>query len=109
MPDRTNLPKWAQANLARLEADMKYWQDKATAGPADSDTFVDGGFGSPSTPLGRRPNITFYLVGGPGDPGQFSNRFDVMLTSRGELQVSAGDGLVVQPWASNVVRIRKDG
>lgn len=53
------LPKWAQVEMGRLTANAEYWKDKATAGPEDSNTFVQDFVAS--KPLGESPIIQFWL------------------------------------------------
>lgn len=93
------LPKWAQAEVDRLTRDVAYWKRKATAGPEGSNTFIDAFPAEERTPLGDSPQIAFTF----GD--RWHDMFRVRLDER-ELYVSGGDGLLIQPQSSNVVRLR---
>lgn len=94
--DRTKLPKWAQHEIERLERDVAHYKAKLSAGPEDSNTFADP-YGTPR-PLGRDTSIEFRV-------GEFPRRFRARLQGE-ELVVDGGDGVLVQPWATNVVRLR---
>lgn len=104
--NREALPKWARDELARLERDLEWWQAKATAGPDDSDTFVqeltlDMGTaeGHDGRPLGRRPTIRF---------GPRADRLAVEATRRddGSVEVRVPDGqLAFYPVGSNIGRV----
>lgn len=103
MSDVSKLPKWAQQRIRKLEADVTYWQGKASVGPEESDTFrheygergADAG-----QPLGAGANIRFEVD---------ENRRLFARLRGGALEVHAsGRGfaaLQVKPVASNVVRI----
>lgn len=54
-----NAPAWCQAELDRLASALHEANLKLSVGPADSDTFADGGSGpnAPRRPLGKSPAI----------------------------------------------------
>ncbi len=95
------LPKWAQQEITRLNANVEYWKARATVGPENSDTFLDP-YGDPPTPLGKRPVVEFHL-----GPDRFNDRIRVNVEAggRGELYVAGGTTLKITPWATNVVKI----
>ena len=99
MGDRSRLPKWAQAELLRLESDVDYWKARASAGPEDSDTFIHQW--EHPTPLGHGPVIRFQLTG----DDQFRDGIQVR-RSGDAILVHGGDTLQVEPQASNALKIR---
>lgn len=97
-----SLPKWAQAELARLRQDCEYWKAQALAGPDDSNVFVKMG-GNESRPLGRDVRVDFRWPNRqhPERPDYIQVRHD-----DDGLYVAAGnDCIAVRPSASNSVRI----
>lgn len=60
MGDRSKLPKWAAQEMERRERDVAYWEERATAGPDDSDTFARNVSGN-DTPLGQERTIRFQV------------------------------------------------
>ena len=97
--DISKLPKWAQAELLRLESDVDYWKARATEGPEDSDTFIHS-YLDP-TPIGKGPIVRFQLTG----DDQFRDAIQVRRDGDA-IYVSGGDTLQVEPRASNVVKVR---
>jgi hypothetical protein len=97
--DIATLPKWAQNEIARLESDVEHWKVKATAGPANSDTFVTNY--KADKPLGSSPQIKFQV-------GENNHQCIEAKIVNGELRVSApwGGSLLVVPNCSNVVSLR---
>lgn len=94
---RSRLPKWAQAEFARLERDLKYWQAKASEGPEGSLAFADPYSDAPR-PLGNDPHVKFVTKDGKEFFVQLSPKFDL-------LEVRAGDGIVVYPSAANSITL----
>lgn len=98
------LPKWAQQEIRRLEADLKYYKEKMMAGP-ESNTFADPYSGAPR-PLGTDPTILFVL--GEDRREELRCRIDTDHKGRAWLEVNGGDSLIVQPQAGNAVRLRPE-
>lgn len=98
------LPVWARRERDRLAQEVDYWRQQATAGPANSDTFVDR-LGDDDRPLGTGTRIRFQH--GPGRWDHLTVRL-----ARGAqdgsvwLEIQSGEALEVQPLVSNVVRVR---
>lgn len=101
MGDVSKLPKWAQREIERLTNNVEYWQNKATAGPDNSDTFVRR-YGAPNTPLGSGETILFIQEG--ESDARMARGIEVRRDQYGRVVVSThGSGrLLVLPVASNV-------
>ena len=100
--DATKLPKWAQAEIARLERSVAYWQAKASEGPEDSTVFLDD-FSDAPRPLGEDPIITFKRCG----MGLADIRVSRMKPGSNVLDISCTEGtLEVTPQSGNVIRVR---
>lgn len=104
--NRDRLPKWARDELDRLERTVDWWKAKATAGPDESDTFVDEITMSGADPafegrpLGIQPTVRF---------GPRADRLSVEVTRRddGSVDARVPDGQVaVYSYSSNQIRIR---
>ena len=94
------LPKWAQDEISRLERDLAYWQERASIGPDESNTFAHP-YSEFPTPLGMDAQIEFRSRG-PG-PGK---KLRVMLDSHGDLDVNGDDSIMIFPYSGNGVKIR---
>lgn len=93
--DRAKLPKWAQRELAGLEADLAAARAALAVGPDDADTFADP-FRDPPRPISRGGLVRF--------GGLWPYAFDVRLVS-GALEVRGEGAIRVRPQASNVIMI----
>lgn len=91
------LPKWAQQELGRLRRDLEAAQKRLTAGPEDSDTFVQS-YSYGDIPLGDSPSILFKV----GESWQ--DKFTVRREGK-YLNVMGGGMIAVMPRGGNVVRI----
>lgn len=101
---RERLPKAVRYELERLESDVEYWKAKATAGPEDSNTFIQGGGldrGS-DTPLGNSPRIDF-------EPDGIYSRITARLTKDGWLELNGYENIIVSPRSGNLVWVKTDG
>lgn len=110
---RARLPQWAQQELARLESSVADLKRKLTAGPEDSDTFVDHMGHMERTPLGQRPRVTFHL----DEEGARSNGWNAhhsveahVLEVRGRrvLALTGTPGLCVWSRSSNQLWVTTD-
>ncbi|MCK9600454.1 MAG: hypothetical protein M0R66_02460 [Candidatus Omnitrophica bacterium] len=102
---RERLPAWAQKEITRLEANVKYYQEQVAAllVPVGEATVTRGY--SPEIPVGSEHDMfRFYL---PPEANSYRHWFDVSLKD-GLLRVFGDRGLVVYPNASNVVHIALD-
>jgi hypothetical protein len=102
-PRFPRLPIWAQEEITRLERSIAWWQAQATAGPDESDTFVQRV--ELEQPLGRRVDIAFHLGEGRGRIlAQLidSETVEIMGMSR------KGGFLRVLPRSSNALRVQID-
>jgi hypothetical protein len=102
--DYSKLPKWAQSELTKLKADVRYWKGKATVGPEDSDTFAGSNYSDEqdAKPLGKSERIYFKLKDGEvevyTDPsGEF-----VHVRSAGGFH----DALIIQPMSANAAKVK---
>jgi len=93
--DITRLPKWAQDEFLRLQYNEVYWKKKATAGPEDSNTFIQ--HYPENRPLGDSPRIVY----------RWGDQEVMVCIMDGHLRVEAQHGaLHVIPSASNSIRLR---
>lgn len=92
------LPQWAQRDIDRLERNAKYWRDKATVGPAESNTYVQEF--EDSKPLGNSPRIRFWLAP-PGEGGAYIDAHIVESRGQWVLELHAEDTLELQPRSGN--------
>jgi hypothetical protein len=95
--DTSKLPKWARDYVAKLESDVEYWKDAATAGPENSDTFIRRGLEN-DTPLGEGVTIRFKLQGE-------RNAIEARLEDGALVVRTSWHGIVVLPQASNSIRV----
>lgn len=98
--DRSRLPKWAAAYMQQLEREVEFWKEKATAGPADTDTRVILGLND-SIPLDKGAQVRFQLQ----DVPWYGGHIDVRVTSHKTLQVMSPDGVRIRPIASNAFEV----
>jgi hypothetical protein len=95
------LGKWAQQYITDLERKVGELEARVAAlsqGPAGSDTVVDGLGTYPDRELGLGAIIGFRLP---------TATIEAKVSSHGYLNISSEDGaLIVQPYVSNVLRIR---
>lgn len=91
------LPKWAQREIYRLQADVASLTERLTAGPENSDTFADA-YSDASRPLGKGTSVAFKF--GPG----WGKRFVVRLEGE-RLIVHGGSSVAVHPRASNLFEV----
>lgn len=115
--DLAKLPQWARQRIELLEGEVTRLKAERNAGPDDTDTFVDhvGDMGNGPTvqyqPLRKGAVVTFWT--GPGYPQPRAGRLTAVLDedSLGHYLEIASTGmaaaLAVQPWSTNVVRIRE--
>jgi hypothetical protein len=97
------LPKWAQAEITRLERAVEYWQGVASVGPDESNTFANP-FSDAPKPLGH--DVTIEFVTTAGQKLRASLERDQVTGLYDRLEIS-GDGLLaVHPRAANVVWIK---
>lgn len=97
-----SLPKWAQAEISRLQHDLKWLEAKLSAGPEDSRTFADPYSDAPR-PLGLDPTIEFRL----GEGEARGKRIRVKISEDGEvLEISGDDSIHIQPRSSNSIQIK---
>jgi hypothetical protein len=87
------LPKWAQRELASLEADLAAARAALSVGPDDADTFADP-YADPPRPIGRGGLIRF--------GGLWPYAFDARLVG-GALEIRGEGAISVRPQASNVI------
>lgn len=99
--DLTKLPKWAQREITALEGSLAHERARLSAGPEDSDTFVDP-YAEAPRPLGKGPLVE-YRLGTLRD-----ERIHVRLNEYGDVEVRGTRGIVLTPHASNVVLVRID-
>lgn len=95
-----NLPKWAQMEITRLESDVEYWKMKATAGPEDSNTFLE--YGMDNTPLGDSPHVVFRT----GAAASNMDDITIHINAERQLQIHGNRPISIQPVASNLVYVR---
>jgi hypothetical protein len=98
--DVSKLPKWAQAEIGRLERDLADARAKLAAGPEESDTFADV-YGAPR-PLGKSPVIRF--TPDPEHPHLYVDAY----VDRGSVYVRGSEGLAIRPWAGNVIKVKPE-
>lgn len=91
------LPQWVQRELRRLERDVEDWKTQATAGPEDSNTFIQR-FGN-DTPLGDSPRVQFRL-------GEGWHQSIEVRVEGDHVIVHGGSGLLVEPRAANSISLR---
>jgi hypothetical protein len=101
-PRFARLPLWAQGEITRLERSVAWWQVQATAGPDESDTFVQRV--ELEQPLGRRAEIAFQLGGEKG-------RILAQLVDAETVEIAASSssiatGLRILPRSGNCVRVQ---
>jgi hypothetical protein len=111
------LPRWARERIERLEAEVTNLKALRSAGPDDTNTFVDHmadrteGPQVQYQPLRRDAVVTFWT--GPGYPQAEQGRLTAVLGEdrRGHYLEVASTGMAaalsVEPWTTNVVRIRE--
>lgn len=97
-----SLPKWAQAEMARLRGNVEYWRRRASVGPDDSNTFAHPYSDAP-LPLGHDTTIQFVTTAGLRinvhlERNRVSGAYD-------RLDVNAGDSVLIVPRASNSIKI----
>ena len=97
--DRAKLPKWAQQELRRLEADLRDAHARLGAGPDDSDTFADPYADAPR-PLGKGTTVEFRT-----GPNRFGDRVLVSV-GKDRVRIHGGDSLHIYPSASNVIEVK---
>lgn len=110
--DVSKLPKWAQAEISRLESNVEHWKDRALSGPTDSDTFAHpaGDDRNPGgKPLGRGTRVRFWTQKGSVD-GQPGHYIDVRLADAigggRALEINSGSHSIhVIPQSSNAAKI----
>lgn len=95
--DRTNLPKWAQNEISRLERDLAYERDKLAQGPENSNTFAEP-YATTPRPLGENPNIEFRL----GD--KWGDKINVRIEGD-KLQILGGSRITIFPESSNTFSV----
>ena len=102
------LPQKVRDEITRLCRNVDYWQERATAGPDQSDTFAHRGYdqqaGQILQPLGTGTTIVWQL-----DTDR-DTRIEARLAD-GEIKImsvarTTRDMLVIEPQASNVFKIR---
>jgi hypothetical protein len=98
--DVSKLPRWAAQHIDKLEKDVAYWKELATAGPDNSDTFVSWPMDHPK-PLGAGYNIRFVTGPSHGDYIEVRNQQDGSVEVR-----TAWNAMVVEPKASNTIVVR---
>jgi hypothetical protein len=96
--DVTKLPKWAQVEIRRLERDLEAAYEKISTGPEDSRIIANPNSAAP-TPLGTTTLIQFSL----GE--HWGEKIEVYLEGDAVV-LRGGDGLTIQPWAGNVIKLR---
>jgi hypothetical protein len=96
----SKLPQWVQNVVANLEEENA--RLRATIEGTDdgnSSAYLSNGYGAPQTPLGEHAQVEFHV----GD--------DVILVRVGDsggrpyLDVNGNDGILVQPWSTNHVKV----
>jgi hypothetical protein len=102
--DRTKLPKWAQQEFERLEANIKSLEKerREMMGESNKPTNVYIWDGMDLIKLPRRTQIRF---------GDDSSRayFDVRIDEDGQLRILGGDWYSIYPEASNAIRLTPRG
>jgi hypothetical protein len=96
--DITKLPKWAQREISRLERDLAAAYEKISTGPEDS-RIIANPHGSAPAPLGSTATIQFSL----GE--RWSEKVEVYIDGDAVV-LRGGDGLTIQPWSGNVIKLR---
>jgi len=96
--DVNKLPKWAQREINRLEQDLASAYATIATGPEDSKIIANPNSAAP-TPLGTTALIQFSLGESWGE------KVEIYLDGD-HVVVRGGDGLTIQPWAGNVIRLR---
>ena len=100
--DITKLPKWAQAEIERLERSVEHWKAAASVGPENSTVFADAYSDAPR-PLGEDPVIQFSKCG----MGFADIRISRVKPGSNVLDISCTEGtLEVSPQSGNVIRVR---
>jgi hypothetical protein len=98
------LPSWARTEINVLRRNIRDLEARMAAGPADSDTFVEG-YSRPSTPLGTGPTIRFDV--GPKDlEHPVRDDYVEVQNSDGKLYVRGSRSLAVLPSSGNAVWVR---
>ncbi len=112
-----SLPRWARQRIELLEAEVARLKAERNAGPDDTDTYVDHLGDYTDGPevqyqsLRKGALVTFWT--GPGYPLPRAGRLTAVLNQddRGHyLEIAStgmGAALSVEPWTTNVVRIRE--
>ncbi len=112
-----SLPRWAAQRIEQLEREVARLKADRNAGPDDTNTFVDHmadrteGPEVQYQPLRRNAVVTFWTGGGYPEPT--AGRLTAVLDEdqRGPYLEVASTGmaaaLAVEPWTTNVVRIRE--
>ena len=100
------LPKWAQRHIRVLEIDLSVARGRLAAAP-DSDTYASP-YRNPPEPLGANTTIRLLLGGDlvTAERNYIDVRRDIDHKGRAYVYVNASDLLVVEPQASNTVRLR---
>lgn len=97
------LPKWAQNEINRLEADLKHYKERSEQieGSADTNTFLQEGLSS--RPLPHHARIEFCL----GEHNQ--HKASVYVTKNGYIDINCDSrmakGTYIRPRASNAFEI----
>lgn len=97
------LPKWAQQEIGRLNADIDYWKTKANVDNDTTRIFVDR-MQNDHTFIDEREQVSF------GSAEGWHNRITVRLDCDVDNQmhgilVTGGATLKVIPWSSNMLKI----
>lgn len=100
--DISKLPKWAQAEIWRLQRNESSYLARLSAGPDDSDTFADPYSDAPR-PLGTGTSVEFRL-----DDVKVRVRVNRTRDGRPYLDVNGGDSVAVYPHASNAIMVRAE-
>lgn len=107
-PREENLPRWARDELGRLRAWLRTAQTRADqarldSGPEDSNTFLDP-YDDIPVRLGRGIRVRF--IPAESTIKDIRNWIDVSVDRWGDVEVSAGARLAVEPRSSNVIKLR---
>lgn len=99
MNDITKLPKWAQTEIERLQADLDYYREKLRqVGDGDTEVWVRSHAIGEHEPLPRGTHIIFKLPNGGTEVSAVGETL--------ELYGRSGGSLAVLPRSSNVAWVR---
>ncbi len=94
------LPKYARMEITRLRRDNESYREKLTAGPENSDTFVDSY--DNTRPLGTGERIKFVLS--RREDGRVEEYVDARI-DEGRVRISTNKFMIVRPCSSNVIEV----